>query len=83
MTLRHLNPLPLKRARCDCRHARSRNEMSASSEKVVTKMPTRLGWPEPIIKGMTTQIQSATKMQTQMTDVMLPARERHSDILAL
>ena len=83
MPLRHLNPLLTAEAReavtaaMDAM-AECHNETAASSEKVVTKMADAariLGWPEPIIKGMTTQIQSATKMQTQMIDHIMEAWE--------
>ena len=53
-------------------------EMAASSEKVVEKMADAarvLGWPDPIISGITTQIRSVTKMQTQMIDHIMDACE--------
>lgn len=53
-------------------------EIAAASDKVVAKMgdaARALGWPEPIISGMTTQIQSVTKMQIQMIDHLMDACE--------
>ena len=52
------------------------SEMAASSGKVVEKMGAgapALGWPEPIVRGMSTQIQSVTKMQIQMIDHIMDA----------
>ncbi len=51
-------------------------ELAASSEKVVGKMGNAaraVGWPEPIVSGMATQIQSLTKMQQQMMDHLIDA----------
>jgi len=54
------------------------SEVAASSEKVVAKMSAAarvLGWPQPIISGMATQIESVTKMQIQMINHMMQSWE--------
>jgi len=53
-------------------------ETASSSDKVVAKMgdaARALGWPEPIISGITMQIQSVTKMQIQMIAHLMDACE--------
>lgn len=55
-----------------------RAEMAASSDKVVMKFADAartVGWPPAVIDGITTQIQSASKMQIQMMDRLMDACE--------
>lgn len=51
-------------------------EIAASSDRLVEKMAgaaRALGWPDPIVTGITTQIQSITKMQIQMLGHIMEA----------
>jgi hypothetical protein len=53
-------------------------DMAASSEKVINKLAhvaRELGWPDPVVRGMTEPIRMGTKMQTDMIRRVMDACE--------
>lgn len=51
-------------------------ELASSSEKVVTKMAHAarvLGWPEPVVNGVTAQVAGMTKMHIEMMTHLMEA----------
>lgn len=81
MPLRHFNP----RLKDEARQAVSaafdsittfHTELASSSEEVVAKMAhaaRTLGWPEPVVNGVTAQIAGMTKMHIEMMTHLMEA----------